>query len=78
MRFAVRDAGALADGMAWGADGTAKPQGLPRRRGDHRLSILIGAFIGIQLGQPSAGTVIGTAVGIAIAVMLYVYDRRRG
>lgn len=42
------------------------------------FSILIGAFIGIQLGQPSAGTVIGTAVGIAIAVMLYVYDRRRG
>jgi len=42
------------------------------------FSILLGAVVGIKLGQPSAGTVIGTAVGVAITLVLYLYDRRRG
>lgn len=41
------------------------------------LAILIGATIGMFLRQPSAGVVGGAAVGIAIAILYWLYDKRR-
>lgn len=39
-------------------------------------SILIGALIGTNQGQPSAGIVIGAAIGLAIALFIWLRERR--
>lgn len=42
------------------------------------FSILAGAITGNHFGQPSIGMVTGTGIGVVIALVLYLYDRRRG
>ncbi|PTQ10293.1 hypothetical protein CLG96_12200 [Sphingomonas oleivorans] len=41
------------------------------------LGALAGAFIGIFLGQPSAGLLIGLGLGVAFALALWLFDRSR-
>lgn len=40
--------------------------------------MLIGAMIGIYIGQPSAGMVIGLATGAGLAAIVWLFDRKRG
>jgi len=39
-------------------------------------ALIVGAIIGVALGQPSMGVVAGAAIGIAIALALWLLDRR--
>ena len=41
------------------------------------LGLLIGAILGVALDQPSAGLVIGMAIGSVIAVVVWLFDRKR-
>ena len=41
------------------------------------LAILIGFGWGVAEGDPVKGAVLGTAVGIVIAVIVWLWDRRR-
>lgn len=42
------------------------------------LGMLLGAFAGIYVGQPSAGMIIGFLIGAALAVLIWIYDRVQG
>ncbi|MGB5076682.1 MAG: hypothetical protein WBO17_04305 [Sphingorhabdus sp.] len=42
------------------------------------LGLLVGAIGGVVLDQPSAGMVAGMAAGAVIAVLVWLFDRRRG
>ncbi|MDB5688525.1 MAG: hypothetical protein JWL91_401 [Sphingomonas bacterium] len=42
------------------------------------LSVLVGAIVGVALGQPSLGTLIGAGVGILASLLLWLRDRRAG
>lgn len=41
------------------------------------LGLLFGAIGGIALDQPSAGMMIGFAAGIGIALLVWLFDRKR-
>ena len=41
------------------------------------LGLLIGAILGVAFDQPSAGLVIGMAIGSLIAVVIWLFDRKR-
>ncbi|KEQ54464.1 hypothetical protein [Sphingobium chlorophenolicum] len=41
------------------------------------FTILGGTIAGGLMGQPSAGLLGGTALGIVIAILLWLYDRRK-
>lgn len=70
-------AGAAARGMAWARMATSSaPE--PRALGVIiALLSLIGAVIGIQLGQASIGLIAGFGLGAAIALLFWLVDRRR-
>ncbi|MDB5719308.1 MAG: hypothetical protein JWM38_2735 [Sphingomonas bacterium] len=40
-------------------------------------AVMVGAVIGVIVGEPSIGVLAGVASGIAIAVLLWLRDRRR-
>lgn len=42
------------------------------------LGLLGGAIIGVPMGQTSAGMIIGLGAGSAIAVLVWLFDRKRG
>lgn len=42
------------------------------------LGLLVGAIAGVVMDQPSAGMIIGMASGAAIAVLVWLFDRKRG
>ena len=42
------------------------------------LSVILGAFAGTLLRQPSIGVVAGTAIGIAICLAVWLADIRQG
>jgi hypothetical protein len=42
------------------------------------IGLLVGAIAGIAMDQPSAGMIIGFGVGAAIAVLVWLFDRKRG
>ncbi len=42
------------------------------------LCILVGFPLGLALGNPMKGILIGTGAGIALAVIVWLFDRRRG
>jgi hypothetical protein len=42
------------------------------------LGLLVGAIAGVVMDQPSAGMVIGLGAGAAIAVIVWLFDRKRG
>jgi hypothetical protein len=39
------------------------------------LGFMIGAVVGVILGQPSAGLLIGGGVGAALALLIWLRDR---
>ncbi len=42
-------------------------------------AVILGAIVGVVLGQPTIGTLAGTALGIAGALLVWLRDRgRRG
>ncbi|WP_164857171.1 hypothetical protein [Sphingomonas crocodyli] len=41
------------------------------------LTIVVGAFVGARMHQPTIGIIAGLAIGAAISVGLWLYDRRR-
>ena len=41
------------------------------------VAVLVGAIIGVALGQPSLGTLTGAGVGIAVSLLLWLRDRRQ-
>jgi hypothetical protein len=41
------------------------------------LLILAGTIIGGMMGQPSAGLLIGAGAGALIALLLWLYERRK-
>ena len=41
------------------------------------LGILIGAAVGIGMGQPMLGILCGTGAGIALALLVWIVDRLR-
>ena len=41
------------------------------------LSLIAGAFVGMTLGQPSAGLVGGLGVGLVLLGAVWLIDRRR-
>lgn len=41
------------------------------------FGLLIGAIGGVVMDQPSAGMVIGLGIGAAIAVIVWLFDRKR-
>ena len=41
------------------------------------FTILGGTLLGGLVGQPSAGLLAGTGLGIAIAVLLWVFERKK-
>ena len=42
------------------------------------LCILAGFPLGLAIGNPMKGILIGTGAGIALAVIVWLFDRRRG
>lgn len=42
------------------------------------LGLLIGAIVGISMNQPSAGMIAGFGIGAAIALIIWLFDRKRG
>ncbi len=55
------------------------PASRPPQRGGGILiaaGLMLGAAIGVALGQPSQGLIIGFAVGAALAIALWLADRR--
>jgi hypothetical protein len=42
------------------------------------FGLLVGAIAGVVMDQPSAGMIIGMASGAAIAVLVWLFDRKRG
>ena len=42
------------------------------------LGLLVGAIAGVVIDQPSAGMITGMASGAAIAVLVWLFDRKRG
>jgi hypothetical protein len=40
-------------------------------------AVMVGAVIGVIVGEPSIGVLAGAASGTAIAVLLWLRDRRR-
>lgn len=42
------------------------------------IGLLVGAVAGVVMDQPSAGMIIGMAAGAAIAVLIWLFDRKRG
>lgn len=42
------------------------------------LGLLIGAIVGIAMNQPSAGMIAGFGIGAAIALIIWLFDRKRG
>jgi hypothetical protein len=40
-------------------------------------STLVGACVGVALGQPSIGVIGGTGLGSGLALLLWLRDRRR-
>lgn len=42
------------------------------------LGLLVGAIVGIALNQPSAGMIAGFGIGTAIAMIIWLFDRKRG
>jgi hypothetical protein len=62
--------------MAWGD--MANPSSSPTAGGCLlAAAILLGALIGVSLGQPSIGILAGTAVGTAAALVVWLRDRAR-
>lgn len=41
------------------------------------FGLLLGAIGGVVMDQPSAGMVIGLGIGAAIALVVWLFDRRR-
>jgi hypothetical protein len=41
------------------------------------FGLLLGAIGGVVMDQPSAGMVIGLGIGAAIAVIVWLFDRKR-
>lgn len=39
--------------------------------------IVVGAFIGAMLGQPTIGFLAGTAIGLLLLIIVWLIDRRR-
>ena len=42
------------------------------------FGLLFGAIGGVVMDQPSAGMVIGMGIGAGIAVIVWLFDRKRG
>ncbi len=42
------------------------------------IGLLVGAVVGVKMDQPSAGMIIGMAAGASIAVLVWLFDRKRG
>ncbi len=42
------------------------------------LGLLVGAIAGIAMNQPSAGMIVGFGLGSAIALLIWLFDRKRG
>jgi hypothetical protein len=42
------------------------------------LGLLAGAIGGIAMNQPSAGMIIGFGAGAAVALLVWLFDRKRG
>ena len=40
-------------------------------------AVIAGALLGVYLGQPSIGVIAGAGSGIALALVLWLFDRRR-
>jgi gas vesicle protein len=41
------------------------------------LGLLLGAIVGVAVDQPSAGMIIGMGIGAVIAVVVWLFDRKR-
>jgi hypothetical protein len=41
------------------------------------LGLLFGAIGGVAMNQPSAGMIIGFGTGVAIALLVWLFDRKR-
>ena len=41
------------------------------------ISIIAGTVAGTIVNQPSIGVLVGTAAGVLLAVLVWVWDRRR-
>ncbi len=41
------------------------------------ISVMSGVIIGAMRGQPSLGFVTGTGIGAVLAVLVWLWDRRR-
>jgi hypothetical protein len=42
------------------------------------LGLLVGAIVGIAMNQPSVGMIAGFGIGSAIALIIWLFDRKRG
>lgn len=42
------------------------------------FGLLAGAIGGVAMNQPSAGMIIGFGVGSAVALLVWLFDRKRG
>jgi hypothetical protein len=53
------------------------PKPKPRQAGGFliTLGLILGAVIGVALGQPSAGLLLGGGIGAALALLLWWRDR---
>jgi uncharacterized membrane protein len=41
-------------------------------------AVIVGAIVGVAVGQPSMGVLAGAAIGVLIALALWLQDRRAG
>ena len=57
----------------------SKPMARPRLSGGIFLflGLLIGSIAGIALNEPSIGMISGFGVGIIIAIVVWLFDRKR-
>jgi hypothetical protein len=53
------------------------PKSKPRQAGGFLITVglILGAVIGVALGEPSAGLLIGGGIGAALALLLWWRDR---
>lgn len=61
------------------ADPVPSPRSRPPQRGGGvfiALGLVLGAIVGVALGQPSIGLIAGFGSGVALAVLLALRDRR--
>jgi hypothetical protein len=68
--------GTIGGAVAWG--GMAEPPSSPNAGGFLIAgAIVVGAIVGVVLGEPTIGTLAGTALGIAGALIVWLRDRAR-